>query len=129
MVPKKRRGRPKKVVRPPGRRGRMLGEKPTKKADNFRRGIYKIVTRYRPELTIKKSTMEILNSVVMDMMRKLQIESCQLLSDSKRKVFDATTVDAATRIVFPGSCAACYSTDARAAVNKWSLNIGRKKKF
>ena len=42
-------GRPRKIERPPGRRGRMPGQKPGKKQMPFRRHIYTVLKYIAPE--------------------------------------------------------------------------------
>ena len=81
-----RRGRPPKIVRPPGRRGRMLGEKVKKKEMNLRPYIMRVIHQYTPGHGIKKSAMDNMNTIAIDIMKSLTRECAELMEHGKQKV-------------------------------------------
>ena len=81
-----RRGRPPKIVRTPGRRGRQMGEKVKKKGMNLRPYIMRVLHSYSPGHSIKKSAMDNMNSIVLDIMKSLCMESAELMENGKQKV-------------------------------------------
>ena len=98
----KRAGRPPKPVRAPGQRGRLPGEKPKKKGINFRRHIFTVLAYQAPGMTIKKSTMDALNTITVDMLKRIGREAAELCEHGKSKVLRADSIEAAVKMIFPG---------------------------
>ena len=95
-------GRPSKVKRPPGRRGRMPGEKYRKKEINFSRSIFKVLAYGAPGMSVKKTTMAALNSMVIEMFKRIGREAGDLCQETKQKVLGARAIEGAVKMIFPG---------------------------
>ena len=98
-----KKGRPKKIERPPGRRGRMPGEKPKKKGMCFRRSIFVVLKQCAPGLSVKRSTMNALNTITVDVMKRICKEASELCEHGKSKVLREGSIEAAVKMIFPGS--------------------------
>ena len=116
---KRKRGRPKKIERPPGRRGVMLGEKHKKKGMCLRRYIYTVFKYTDKSMSVKKSTMEAMNAVVIDVMKNVCREAALLCEHSKNKVLGHVAIDSATRMIFPGMLAQYALHCGQEAVEKY----------
>ena len=68
---------------------------------NFRIPIYKTMKACHIEGKIKKSTMEVLNSVVVDIFKSLIKEAATFCEHSSSKSLRDDSIEAATRVVFP----------------------------
>ena len=113
------RGRPKKLVRLPGQRGRLKGEKIKDKGMNFRPYIFRTARAAGINNSIKKSSMELLNSIIVDIFRKIKKESGELLENSKGKKIDNNTLKAAVYMILPGQLSFHANEEAQVAVNKF----------
>ena len=58
-------------VRKPGQRGRLPGQKPKKKGMNYRVHIFRVLCSMNIKKQIKKSSIDILNSVLVDIFKKI----------------------------------------------------------
>ena len=64
----------------------MPGEKMKKKEMNLRPYIMRVLRQYSPGHSIKKSAMDNMNSIVIDIMKSLTRESAELMEHGKQKV-------------------------------------------
>ena len=63
-----------------------MGEKVKNKGMNLRPYIMRVLHSYSPGHSIKKSAMDNMNSIVLDIMKSLCMESAELMEHGKQKV-------------------------------------------
>ena len=100
----------------------MLGEKVKDTGPNFRRSIMQVVRLYVPGTRIKKSSIEVMNTIVVDMMRSLHRECAELTEVGKQKTIQSNTVAAAVRMKFSSNMAQLADDCAMRAVNSYKAH-------
>jgi len=115
----RQRGRPKTPVRRPGQVGRLQGQKNKKHGMDLRRAIYHVVRIYEPEFSIKKSAMDVMNSIIIDIMKGLQKEAVEIMELGKSKLMQSNTLAAAVKLKFPGTIAEFADKSGQKAVRKY----------
>ena len=113
------RGRPKTPIRRPGQAGRLPGQKNKKKGMNLRRHIYRVVQIYEPDFAIKYSAMEIMNSMIIDIMKSLHKEAAEIMELGKQKLMQSNTLAAAVKLKFPGTLAEFADKSGQKVVAKY----------
>ena len=97
----------------------MPGEKMKKKGMNLRPYIMRVIHQYSPGHGIKKSAMDNMNSIALNIMKSLTRESAELMEHGKQKVMQTSTLSAAIKMKFPGRLAELANTEAMYCVDKY----------
>ena len=100
-----RPGRPKLPIRLPGQRGRLLGQKTKKHGISFKRDIFRLNTCMSTGKRIKKTAMELLDSITVQIRKAIAREAGNMVEHSKIQVLGAKSVEAAVKILLPGEMA------------------------
>ena len=116
---------PKRRVR--GRNNGARRKKPDHSSLNI--WIYKVLKQIHPDIGISKQGMLVINSFILDVFDRLAIEASNAVKYTKKNTMDARAIECAVRLCLPGEFAKHAQRDARAALNRYCSNTGKKHIF
>ena len=99
------RGRPRKLIREPGKRGRAPGQKNKDKGLQFRRAIHATSKSLGIQLSWKKSSMDLMNTIVEQIFHSIVRQAANLLEHTNVKLLNKRTVEKSVKMLFPGEMA------------------------
>ena len=101
-------------------RGRKPGQKVKKAKQSFKIYVYKILKQYHPDIGISSKAMNIMNSMVADMLDRIASEASKLAKYNKRSTISSREIQTAVRLLLPGELGKYAVSDATKAVTKYA---------
>ena len=71
-------------------------------SNSFQTYIFRVLKEVKPELSISKSTMTLVNSILADLFEKVLKEARNLMIFSKRSTLSSKEIESAVKLLFPG---------------------------
>ena len=82
------------------------------KLENFQLPLFRILKKAKPEMGISKEAMGILNSILLDVYRKVARSAAEFSKFGSKQTLDALDVQSATKLLIPGELGSCAVQDA-----------------
>ena len=102
----------------------LEAKKPAKKAQNLRDGrsfqvyIFRVLKESKPETSISKNAMLMINEIIAEIFEKLMRESRELMIHGKKRTLSSKEVETAVKLHFPGELQKLAINASRDALNK-----------
>ena len=109
------------------KRGRPAG-KPLKKklqlrdSKSFQTYIFRILKEVKPDLGIKKTTMALINNILVELFEKIMQEARNLMVFSKRQTLSSKEIETAIKLNFPGELCKLAIQTGRQSLSKFAEN-------
>lgn len=86
---------------------------------NFGNAIYKVLKEIHPDIRIAREAINIMNSLVVDMLDKILTEASTLMKKREKTLMDYNDTQSAVRLVLPGELAKHAMSEGLKALNKY----------
>ena len=114
VAPEVKRGR----GRPVGGDGKKKVKREFKKEENFQSSIYKVLKHLNPDIGINKRAMSTMNSIVLEIYRKISREAATM-SRNVEKTLGQNTMQCAIKLTVPGELCKHSVTEGAKAYTKY----------
>lgn len=98
--------------------------KPIKLRDSnsFQTYIFRVLKEVKPELSVSKKSMSLLNNIAVELFEKIMKESRELMIHSKKHTLTSKEIESAIKLHFPGELQKLALATCRGSLKKFQEN-------
>ena len=91
---------------------------------SFQTYIFRVLKETKPEMSISKQGMTVINGIIVELFEKIMREARELMIHSKKQTLSSKEIETAVKLHFPGELQKLAINASRDALTKFSANSG-----
>ena len=91
-------------------------------SNSFQTYIFRVMKETKPEMSIGKNAMALMNSIIVELFEKLMGEARHLMIFSKKQTLSSKEIESSIKLHFPGELQKLAVNSSRDALTKFSQN-------